>query len=1410
MPRHIPTLFPHAEAVDGNEDEVDWPTRSVSYTATSSTGNNSLTSRHKSRHKNSYVPGTGSSSVPTMPSSSSSNMPQYSAKYHDIYSQFLQRYRSGSEDDPRNDPDSHYFYRGLGQLVDAGGDSDEEELGRPLAGDSRDKFSSLMLDSEPIEPETLEDRERLEWQTMLASVLDGDVLKSEKTRIATALASSDQESNNVHINIWLEIRAKVRGKTEEEERKKLEERRLRTVDHVIHEVLAFHAKDIYTAADPGAAALGQVNEVIRHLDVVHSLYPNLKAFQLDKPVVADSEFQALRDALITWSNVFTSLRHQINILRKWTGSETLNVSAPGTGPDAPQLHSDADSHAERTPLSDGSPFLERLLKEESIQMTFAKGFMTTVHSLIGTARDAQVNLATQFKKMGLPTFERELIPLISFPTQLAQASLRVRLEYAQKLKDPEVLIIDQMTDDLKLNIGIACTLKRQYEAFLSPDPNGNWALPPCISEDYDSSVLEALTFLFRLIHWKLKSGARDIYFKETDVLEAQWATFNDVALTAAGGASMVAEQLCALTNKLMVRVTNFFDTQLKVPTADKMESRSSLDGHREATPNGRSGMSDEQMVNWYGKILDSVRLRYRKLQRFVRVLNQRFSNSAEYTLEGVPLDLFISHLVETDHFLVYTQTFEEEGTYIVASRTLREHPEYIRRILLEAFHVTELLEDDGRKVVEIYDLDTEYPDEAGYLLVLSPRERFLWNGLVLMLEIPRINLELKDNRVRLIADGSQHRLVLAKKEFAEFFISVDEDGQPVETVLQPLTCITDQQAHLPGVNRELRKIGRATNRLAESIVESVHNVRVALRSARKRQDLLENWYLFASEHGQHVQKYMDRATLLKFNRLLIKLSISWVSFICDDCDPNDRKTFKWAVNALEFALHRTQRDNILQLPDDQFEMLRQKVASCMTLLISHFDILGARSSEASKEKERWLRQPAEDSLDADDELLRSATYPSVKGHDHVVSKGYVDPSVIKFWERTMRALEELENKRAEITIEQRLAGRVLDDDKLGDRSLVFLASFSSNISIRWQQGRFIGSGAFGSVYLAVNLDSGSLMAVKEIKFQEVSGLPNLYTQIRDELRVMEMLHHPNVVEYYGIEVHRDKVYIFEEYCQGGSLAALLEHGRIEDEGIIQVYTMQMLEGLAYLHSKGIAHRDIKPDNILLDHLGVIKFVDFGAAKILAKNQRSIQRSRRSVDGVMGGGLGMNNSLTGTPMYMSPEVIKNDTRGRHGAMDIWSLGCVVLEFATGRKPWSHLDNEWAIMFHIGVATQHPPLPEPGQLSELGIDFIQQCLILDPMTRPTATELMYHPWMLEFREALLNYEEAEMATSPPVEMPPEETYRSATVARQAAIIQEKEVEAMKLASPSLSPVETPVSRGDPVTDAPEAPDIPRLNP
>lgn len=529
MRRHTPTLYTHPES-DADDEGDSWSSRH-SFTPPSTISSSKQRSRARQR---STPPGGPAGSQQTF------NANLHRPNYSNIYNQFVRRYRSGpGEEDFRNDPESHYN-RGLGQLVD-GEESDDEEsrnLSLGMNGETQDRLGALMLDSEPIEPQTVEDRERLEWQTMLASVLAGDVLKAENSRIAVALRSSLEEKKSIRVNIWLGIRAKVHGRTVREERRRLDERRLRVVEATINEVLAFRVSDLApdSAQSPSDHALQQVNAALHRLDIVNSLYPSLRSVSADYPTILSNEFQSRVDTLNTWSTVITSLRQQISVLRKWTGSETLDVYQPNSSPAALR-------GADPVPDATGTAFVDRLLKEESIQRQFEKGAMTTIHALVGTTRDAHVNLAPMFHAMNLPSFEQELVPLVSFLTNLAQAVLRVRLDYAQKLKSPDILILDQLTEDLKVKIGFACTLKRQYEAFLIPDPGGNWRLPPCISEDYDSVILEALTFFFKLIHWKLKSGAKGLYFKETDIIEAKWATFSDVSLTIPGGATLVAEQL---------------------------------------------------------------------------------------------------------------------------------------------------------------------------------------------------------------------------------------------------------------------------------------------------------------------------------------------------------------------------------------------------------------------------------------------------------------------------------------------------------------------------------------------------------------------------------------------------------------------------------------------------------------------------------------------------------------------------------------------------------------------------------------------------------------------------------------------------------------------------------------------------
>jgi len=101
----------------------------------------------------------------------------------------------------------------------------------------------------------------------------------------------------------------------------------------------------------------------------------------------------------------------------------------------------------------------------------------------------------------------------------------------------------------------------------------------------------------------------------------------------------------------------------------------------------------------------------------------------------------------------------------------------------------------------------------------------------------------------------------------------------------------------------------------------------------------------------------------------------------------------------------------------------------------------------------------------------------------------------------------------------------------------------------------------------------------------------------DEIGALQQLHHPNIIQYFGMEVHTTVVYIFMEYCSEGSLATMLRSHSSMDEATVRVYTAQILQGLTYLHSRGIIHRDIKPDNIMRDSRGTLKLADFGSSEL---------------------------------------------------------------------------------------------------------------------------------------------------------------------------------------------------------------------
>lgn len=558
---------------------------------------------------------------------------------------------------------------------------------------------------------------------------------------------------------------------------------------------------------------------------------------------------------------------------------------------------------------------------------------------------------------------------------------------------------------------------------------------------------------------------------------------------------------------------------------------SRLATHFEKELQRRPDESAADMDKRYKQNLDSVRVRQRKLFRFSRLLGQRFENSTEFAVRVDQLPELYDTLMESGHLLVNTSNIENESVYMIASPALLNRPQDIQSILGTCYHAEDVLEDPSNP----------------YVLLIRPGEPPPWDGRKMDIDTRQPPSDLKSGRLRLVADGSQARLANARAAFAQY------------TGLH-LDIITEQRANLPRVYAELMRIKKTAYRLSNTIMDSVEIIRRQTKGL-DCQELIQTCFAFATEFGQRSLLFLDNNRRGMNNLKLTRLALDWVSFICDDCVAADRKTFRWAVVALEFAMVMTRGQNLLSISDEEYARLRAKVAGCMSLLISHFDIMGARSSLAAQAEKQRVEAMAEQFKKMD--MSRS-------GDDEECAR-YVR-------EQWLAQLSEIENIRKQKEAERQALGRVLEDSNEADRSLTYLSSSATNVTLRWQLGQFIGGGTFGSVYAAMNLDSGYLMAVKEIRLQDPQLIPTIAQQIRDEMGVLEVLDHPNVVSYYGIEVHRDKVYIFMEYCSGGSLAGLLEHGRIEDETVIMVYALQMLEGLAYLHESGIVHRDIKPES----------------------------------------------------------------------------------------------------------------------------------------------------------------------------------------------------------------------------------------
>ncbi|KAJ1480801.1 kinase-like domain-containing protein [Baffinella frigidus] len=271
------------------------------------------------------------------------------------------------------------------------------------------------------------------------------------------------------------------------------------------------------------------------------------------------------------------------------------------------------------------------------------------------------------------------------------------------------------------------------------------------------------------------------------------------------------------------------------------------------------------------------------------------------------------------------------------------------------------------------------------------------------------------------------------------------------------------------------------------------------------------------------------------------------------------------------------------------------------------------------------------------------------------------------------------------------------------------ANYQEEVRFELNRGDFenmeiIGKGSSGFVRKALRKSTNEILALKVVNVFEEEKRKQMMQE------VVMMCDAQSLIRFHGAFYNEGTIAIALEYMTGGSVSDVVKLSGGVPERIMAYMAEQIVQGIAFMHSRKQVHRDFKPCNLLLDHSGRVKITDFGVSAELD----------RSIDNCT--------TFVGTFLYMSPERFGSEPYSFPS--DIWSFGLTMIECATGEYPYLKGTSKayWELMEHI-VKSEAPTLPADGDFSPKFRSFVSSCLPKEASARATATKLLHHPFIEE---------------------------------------------------------------------------------